>query len=300
MLDPSHGDHFRAPSGRDVADRFEDIRTYVAVVDSGGVNAAAAHLGIAKSAVSRRLGELETRLGVKLIERTTRSFELTALGRDYHRRASEILASLNALDEGLGTGKTTVADITVSIEAGLPPRLLLPAIATFQASEAAAPVRLGVVADPDPRAVDVVVGTAADRKCESRRIGSFRRLLYASPAYLEMHGTPASAAALSDHRRIATASVGDWVVAGRAKARPAAILVVDEIEEALIAATCGIGVAQLPDFVALDAVSRGDLIAILEDSAAAPVEVHASYLRDRSVAVKHFVDALALRTTLSG
>jgi DNA-binding transcriptional LysR family regulator len=66
-----------------VADKYEDLRTYVAVIDNGGINAAAAALDIAKSAVSRRLGQLEERLGATLIIRTTRSFEPTAAGRRY-------------------------------------------------------------------------------------------------------------------------------------------------------------------------------------------------------------------------
>lgn len=66
--------------GCTVADRFEDLRTYVTIVDHGGVNAAAAAMGIARSAVSRRLSDLEARIGVTL-ERTTRHFEPTSAGR---------------------------------------------------------------------------------------------------------------------------------------------------------------------------------------------------------------------------
>ncbi|TPG16405.1 LysR family transcriptional regulator [Sphingomonas koreensis] len=116
--------------GSKVADKFEDLRNFAAVVENGGVNAAAAALGIAKSAVSRRLGELEARLGVSLVERSTRRFEPTALGRDYYTKATTILAALDALDAGMGDS-AVVSTVKVMSEPSLMTSLVAPALASF-------------------------------------------------------------------------------------------------------------------------------------------------------------------------
>ena len=272
----------------------------MAVVDCGGVNAAAAQLGIAKSAVSRRLGELEARLGTRLIERTTRSFELTAVGRDYHRRAGEILASLAALDRSLGAEAAEAASITVIVEAGLSAWLLMPSVAAFQFRHDAIPVRITAEQDGNAETADVVISMTARRDRESRPIGSFRNLLCASPAYVEAHGAPTSAADLAGHPGVVAASSGGWELAARAEARPREILVVDRVEDALVAAACGIGLALLPDFVARATVERGELVSLLEGETCTPVTVNASYARNAPIAVRLLVDALAGQLPLEG
>jgi len=82
-------------------DRFADMQVYVSVVESGSISAAAERLNLAKSAVSRRLAELEARLGVSLIQRTTRRLNLTDSGRDYYTRCVAILADVEEAESAV-------------------------------------------------------------------------------------------------------------------------------------------------------------------------------------------------------
>ena len=127
--------------GSTVADKFEDLRTFVSIVDNGGVNAAAAAMGMARSATSRRLSDLEARIGVTLIERTTRRFEPTAAGRSYLRRAREILVAIDELDSGSG-GAFGDAAVNVAVSDALALAAVLPAIATFLEDNVGAAVAL--------------------------------------------------------------------------------------------------------------------------------------------------------------
>jgi DNA-binding MarR family transcriptional regulator len=92
-------------AGDDVADRFEDLRTLLMVISAGGVSAAAAEMGIAKSAVSRRLTDLEKRLGASLIDRSSRRLKLTVVGADYASRARSVMAEIDALDASVAVAE---------------------------------------------------------------------------------------------------------------------------------------------------------------------------------------------------
>jgi DNA-binding transcriptional LysR family regulator len=186
-------------------DRFEQMRLFTAVVDAGGFSAAAERLDLAKSVVSRRVSELENRLGVRLLNRTTRRISLTENGRLFHRRATALLTEL----------EETEAEITQA-QGALRGRLRIACPMSFGLLHLSAAVsdfmtaHPGLVPDLDlnDRQVDLVhegldlavrIGELADSSLIARRLSPIRRLLCASPGYLETHGEPRRPMELERH-----------------------------------------------------------------------------------------------------
>lgn len=287
-----------------MADRFEDLRNYVAVVSNGGVNAAAEALGIAKSAVSRRLSDLEARLGVTLIDRTTRRFELTAIGRDYHQRAVAILASLDDLDRNVAGSRAPSERLRVSADSELVTHLLAPALARFQAENDNMVVDLSVVGSDPAAGVDVVILTSAPSARKSgkeRRLGEFRRLLCGAPTLLEARGSPASIPELADYPGIAVRGQdAGWMLDGSGAQPCHVVMIVPDTASAIAAAIGGAGLAQLPEFAARDAIDRGKLAVVLAERLSKTVDVVASYPQESPAKVSLLLDYLAETLAFSG
>lgn len=285
-----------------MADRFEDLRNYVAVVSNGGVNAAADALGIAKSAVSRRLAELEARLGVALIDRTTRRLELTAVGRDYHRRAVELLSSLDELDQSVGGKRAVVERLKVSADEELAP-MVAAALASFQRVHPGIIIALTLLAGGISESADLVVTTseASTAGREGVHVGEYRAILCASPDYLNASGEPASTADLSDHAVVGTAAqAGGWTFDGRPNQPFRAVITVPDAICAELAAAKGAGIAQLPEFVVRNALNDGRLRRVLADKASPTRTVLATFATDSSVSVRQLADHLAAKLDLKG
>jgi DNA-binding transcriptional LysR family regulator len=187
-------------------DVYEEMRNFVRVVEAGSISRAAEQLGLAKSGVSRRLADLESRLGVLLLTRTTRRSSLTDAGRMYYEGAVRLLSNVAELD-------MLVADSEASLEG----RLRLAAPLSFglahlaPAIEAFMQTHPGVLIDIDfsDRQIDLVaqgvdlairIAELRDSSLKARRICPIRLMLCASPVYLERHGTPRRPEELLQHR----------------------------------------------------------------------------------------------------
>ena len=275
-----------------MADKFEDLRTYVTVVTCGGVNAAAAELGIAKSAVSRRLSDLEARLGVALIERTKRSFEVTAVGREYFRRANEILNTLKQLDEHVGADGPA-RTVTVSAPAAVLIHLIAPALARLARQSDLKPIHL---TERGSGATDIAitVGRGTPDGFAVREVGRFDKIVCAAPKYLEARGTPQLTADLASHHGIAIVGAGDtdWLLVGGAPRPPAIVLSVPDEETGLAAALAGIGLVQLQDFVAADAIRSARLVQVLKSSTPPDSGIWLTHADDAPTSVRSIADAL--------
>lgn len=285
-----------------MTDKFEDLRTYVAIVESGGINAAAEALGIAKSAVSRRLGELETRLGVTLIERTTRRFELTEHGREYHRGAIAVLASLDELDDGVGSNISAPTPITICAEQDIGPRLVASALASFRIdADAYVDLAVGEPGTSDRQSYDIWIkeeGRATNGR-EARRIGEFDRVLCAAPSYLAERGTPTTLKDLTTHACISiTGATWRFDAATPRKLRP--VMVVPSAEMALIIAIAGAGLVQLPDFVAREAIDDGRLTSVLDERRPRSTPVEIVYAANCTGRIKRLVEHLAAAIQFNG
>ena len=292
-------------------DRFEDLRTFVAVVENQSFARAANRLGIVKSAVSRRVRDLEERLGVRLINRTTRQVGLTAAGALLYERCLELLSALEQAEEAVSAAAASLTGaIRVSAPMSFGIHCVAPAVADFLDRNAAVSIELFL----DDRIVDIVgegfdlalrIANLPDSTLIARRIGPVSHALCASPAYLARHGTPASPDDLRHHRGIAYSNVKPtayWRLRDPVSGRDIDVQVQcplqcnngDAIREAAIA---GFGIAALPTFIVHDAVKRGELHVLLADHRRMPVPLHAVLPPGRHIPrrVRALVDFLVQR-----
>lgn len=280
-----------------MADKFEDLRNYVAVIDSGGVNAAAAALGIAKSAVSRRLSELEQRLGVDLVNRSARSFEPTAVGRRYYERARELLDGLAALDaEAISAPGSPGAPLTVVAGASLAP-VTAAALAELARTGAAVIEIADVAILPDGSAPDVFIGAAPlDADDYERRAGPAAGMsVVASPTWLAEVGRPKSFADLRALPGVAvsTRPDGGWRFGDEGVHSPTVRLSVHDDASALAAAVAGAGVARVPTHLAAEAITAGKLEQVLRAREPAPARLEIWIRKDAGGAARGLADHLA-------
>ena len=179
-------------------DRFLAIAAFVKVVEAGSFARAAERLDVSVSSVSRHVSDLEAHLDARLLNRTTRRLSLTEIGRAFHERCVQLLADLEEAEESAGEG--TVAPrgtlrLTSSITFGA--RHLAPAIAAFMSRYPA--MRFDV--ELSDRAVDIVeegfdiavrIGAIGSQNLVGRRIGTTQLVCCAAPAYIKLHGAPAT------------------------------------------------------------------------------------------------------------
>lgn len=185
--------------------QFEDMNLFVRIVESGSITATADQMNIAKSAVSRRLMELENRLGVQLLNRTTRKSSLTEAGQVYYRQALNILSDTSDLNNLVSQGTTELrGKLKVSLPVSFGLLHLTPVINKFAAMH---PELLFDLHFAD-RQIDLVeegfdlairIADLADSSLMAKRITTIRHTLAASPDYLLKHGVPQTPKDLRDH-----------------------------------------------------------------------------------------------------
>jgi len=184
------------------------MQFFVLVARLGSLAAAARAIDLTPPAATRRLALLESRLGVRLVNRTTRSISLTSEGETYLEHATRILAEVREMEEVVSQGRATPRGLLrVNATLGFGRTAIAPLVSAFAVRYPDVEVLVEVTDKP----IDLVdsgfdlairFGTLPDKRLNARRILSNRRFLCASPAYLERHGTPATLADLASHRCI--------------------------------------------------------------------------------------------------
>lgn len=276
-------------------DTLESMRSFVRVVDAGGFSSAARDLGLPKSTVSRQVSRLEDRLGVRLLNRTTRSLSLTDVGQSYYERCRRIVEDVSEAELAvtrLSDHPTGLLRVTAPLTFGQD--FLGAPIASFLAEHD--DVELQV--DLTDRIVDVVedgydcairVGKLADSSMVARKLGPANISLYAAPSFLAKHGTP------QDERELRQLEVFQYSFSRSATATGVSTsrLRTNNGEVLRAAAVAGLGVAQIPDFMAAASVARGQLVPILP-ALTSTGGVYALYPHNRhlSAKVRAFVDHL--------
>lgn len=270
---------------------------FVAVVSHGSFTAAAEALRVTKSAVSKSVTRLESRLGVKLIHRNTRSISLTAEGELYFASSKAALEQLNLAEEELEVRSNTPSGLlrlTAPISFGQ--RMLMSLISDMALQYP----MLRMEIDFSDKARDLMtegfdmairLGPLPDSTdLVATRLAKQRLIICASPDYLALNGKPQTLKELDSHRCIAGLSADgqqSWLVCEhsgqtlRYDVEPAYSF--SNGEAALKAAVSGLGVVQLPDWLCGYALSDGSLVAILDDIEAAPTPISALWPRNRSV-----------------
>jgi DNA-binding transcriptional LysR family regulator len=269
--------------------RFEELEAYVAVVDSQGFGNAADRLGIAKSMVSRRVSDLERRLGVQLLQRTTRRQSMTDAGREFYERAARLLDDLNEAEQ-------TVADSQCSLSGKI--RLALPL--GFGVRQLAQPVSEFLAGHPDisididlnDRQVDLIeenidlairIADLEDSSLVARRLASVHVVTCASPDYLQRHGEPHHPEELADHELLVYSNVAvgrQWssevdgkMVSPRVRYRLSA-----NNGEFLAAVACrGEAIVRGPLALLQDHIERGELLPILRQYPRPAIGMYAVY-----------------------
>jgi DNA-binding transcriptional LysR family regulator len=259
-------------------DNLNELVAFVRVAEARSYVAASRVLGVSASAVGKSISRLETKLGVRLFHRSTRSIALTDEGAVFHERCRRILEELEEAQAELATSITAPKGrLRISVPAA-GHRLLMPILPAFR--QAYPHVELDI--DFSDRLVDLIdegfdmvirSGELTDSRLAARRLCPFRFKLCASPAYLAEHGVPAQPADLASHLclRFRFPSTGKWQAwhlsqPGREPAEltlPTAITL-GSIEATRAAAIGGLGIAYLPDFAVRDALQDGSLQTTLE------------------------------------
>jgi DNA-binding transcriptional LysR family regulator len=287
-------------------DAFSEIGVFTRVVDLRGFTRAAQNLGLTPSGVSRIVSRMEHRLGVRLLNRTTRSLSLTDEGAAYYERCSRILAELE--DAHAMLAKTTATPrgrLRVDVPVVLADFVVGPALPRFLEQYPDVAVDLTVrdrVIDPTSEGVDVVVRLAPTRDSElvSRRLGRARSILAASKAYLAKHGRPRTLAELREHACIVYPSnTGPlpWRIKGRSgevSFAPRSRLAAGSGNVLTHAALGGLGIIQTFEYHVANELARGELEILLEDLEPEPRIVQALFAKEKSAIpkVRAFVDFL--------
>jgi DNA-binding transcriptional LysR family regulator len=291
-------------------DKFIEIQTFVHVVETGSLSAAADRMDIAKSAISRRLAELEGRLGVQLLKRTTRSIKLTESGRRFHQSCLRILADMKESELAVATEHATLSG-TIRIAAPLSFGVhhLSPVLNTFQKTHPQLSLDLSL----DDSQINLLeagfdlglrIGKLDDSSLIARRLAPIRRITLASPDYLREHGEPQSPEELKQHTGLTYTNMPEaqlWqftrpdgsVVSVRVPGH----LKANNGEFLLNAAIDGLGVLVSTTFIACNAIEQGLLKPILCEFEPRPVSLYAIYPSQRHLPrrVRTLIDFLAER-----
>lgn len=293
-------------------DHANEMAAFVRVVDAKGFSAAAPALGLTPSAVSKLVTRLEARLGVRLLQRTTRALHLTQEGEAFYELARRIVDEIETLESRIVDGRGTpqgVLRVTTSL--AFATHQLTPILAEFLARYPA--IQFALL--PTDRMVDMVeegvdiairIGRLADTSFMARRIGEDKRVICASPDYLARHGTPRQPQDLLRHQCILSrerAHLNRWSFRIEGEIREIEVggrLSVDEGDTQLQLTLQGIGIVRLTRLTVAQAVRAGRLVSLLPDfSAEQPLPINAVYPHRRHLAPKvpAFVDFLIEKFT---
>jgi DNA-binding transcriptional LysR family regulator len=281
------------------------MAAFVRVVDAKGFSAAAPALGLTPSAVSKLVTRLEARLGVRLLQRTTRALSLTAEGEAFYAAARRIVGEIAALEAEIGDRRGTphgLLRVTTSLTFST--HQLTPMIGEFLARYPAIQLELmptDRVVDMIEESIDVAirVGRLPDSSFMARKIGDDVRLVCAAPSYLAAHPAPQRPEDLVHHNCILSrdrAHLNRWPFRIDGHVREIEVngrVAVSEGEAQLRLALQGLGIVRLTRLTLTGAIKRRELVPLLLDySAEEPVPIHAVYPHRKHLASKvmAFVD----------
>ena len=288
-------------------DQFHLMKVFVAVGELESFAAAARRLAISPAAVTRAITALEEQLGVKLLLRTTRSVRLTEAGGRYLEDTRHILASITEANEAAaGINAAPKGDLAVTAPILFGKKFVMPCIVGYLQQYPEVDVSaffLDRVVNLVEEGMDVAVriGQLPDSGLKALRVGKMRRLLCASPEYLQRHGTPRHPSELQGHAVIAAGNLSprtDWRFGAlddptliRVKPR----LTVTSNDAAIAAASAGLGIARLLSYQVADELAAGHLQVILAEYEEAPWPIHILHRESKygSTKVRTFIDILA-------
>lgn len=299
-------------------DRFEAMRLFARVVERRSFTKAAADLALPRSTATEAVQQLEARLGVRLLQRTTRSVAPTLDGEAYYRRCLKLLDELDETENAFRRASPR-GELRVDVQGALARRFLLPGLPAFLATYPELRLRMTEgdrLVDLVAEGVDCVLrlGTPADGAPSSsgmaaRRVALLPEVTCAAPAYVDRHGAPQSPADLARHHMVGFSRPdGGWhpleVTEGaavRQVAVPAAV-VVSSAESSLAMGLLGLGLIQVPRYRAEEHLASGALVEVLTAHPPTPTPVNLLWPRDRQLSARTrvFIDWAAERLAGAG
>lgn len=290
-------------------DRLTEMQIYIAVAECEGFAAAARRLGISPPVATRAVADLEARLGVKLLNRTTRYVRATDAGQRYLEDARRVLVAAYEADEAaVGINTEPRGHLTVTAPVLFGRIYVMPGIVDylqrFPATEVSA-LFVDRVVNLLEEGVDVAlrIGELGDSSFKALRVGSVRRVLCASPDYIARHGLPVNPEALTNHPIIVATNLGaniewrfmrdDKPLTVRIKPR----LSVTSNDSAIEAAVRGLGITRVMSYQVAPELESGKLKIVLSEFEPAPVPIHILHREGRYAATKirSFIDLMAER-----
>jgi DNA-binding transcriptional LysR family regulator len=290
-------------------DRLHELEVFVAVADAGSFARAATRLRRSPPAVTRAISALETRLGARVFNRTTRSLTLTDVGERFLDSARRVLSDLEIAEkEAVGEAATPQGHLTLTASVTFGRSAVAEVVADFLQQfprVTASVVLLDRVVNLVEEGIDVAVriGPLPDSTLMARRVGAVRRVLVASPDYLLRRGTPAQPADLKAHAMIGFTGLmphREWRFGdgqGRGSVGLSSVFEINDAVAALHAAERGHGITIALSYMVHDQIGAGRLVQVLEAITPPPQPVHLVHAQTRIVApkIRAFVDFAAPR-----
>lgn len=303
-------------------DRFDAMQAFVRVVEAGSFTKAAETLQLSKTSVTQLVQQLEARLRVKLLNRTTRKVNVTADGAAYYERVVRLLADMDDAETSLSSAtEAPRGRLRVDVPSPLARMVLVPALPAFHAQCPDIQIDMGAsdrLVDLIGDRVDCVIrgGEIVDPSLVARRVGDLQLRVCAAPSYLQRLGTPLHPRDLEDsqHRIVGFLSSRT----GRLLSYPLRrdgecidvqarhVLAVDDGNAYLAAGLAGLGVLWLPDYMSSAHLARGELLPLFEDWQLDPMPMYLAYAPNRHVSAKLrvFIDwvvaLMALHAPIAG
>lgn len=288
-------------------DRLDAMRAFTRIVERRSFTLAAEDLGLPRSTLTDVVKALETRLGVRLLNRTTRTVSPTLDGEAYHNRCLGILAEVEDA-EGAFTGAVPRGLLRVDLQGTLARRFLLPELPAFRARYPEIQIHIGEgdrLVDLVREGVDCVVraGEPRDSGLVGRRVALLEEGTWASPAYLLHHGVPEHPDALDGHKMVGiqnTARHGLFPLEFQMETGVKEVVLPCDVsvtgaESFVLLARLGFGMIQTPRYHVADALAAGDLVPVLTAWPPTPTPISVLYPENRQLSprVRVFIDWVA-------
>jgi len=282
-------------------DRLDTMKTFVRVVETGSFTKAAHNLGISRATVTQLIQQLEARLQMKLLNRTTRKVNVTADGAAYYERLVPLLADLDEIESSLPSAASLPRGVLrVDMPSPFATLILMPALPQFHARYPDIVLELGAsdrMVDVIGENVDCVIrgGEITDQSLVARPLAQLQLGVYAAPAYLARAGTPRHPRELEDgaHRIVRfrwRSSASSPYVLQRGEEtvtiRGQHVLSIDDGNAYLAAGLAGMGALWLPDYMARAAVASGALLPLFAGWRIAPMAMSLAYPPNRHLSKK--------------
>lgn len=294
-------------------DRIDLLQVFMRVAETGSFTRAADRLGLPRATVSTAVQQLETRLGARLLHRTTRRVGLTPDGEVMLERARALVADMEDMEQQFLPAHGQVSGrLKVDVPSRIARRLIAPALPGFFERHPAVELELG----SSDRAVDLVlegvdcalrVGPLASSSLVARPLGHFTLINCASPAYLARHGTPRTPADLLQHMAVNYASPTsgraapwEWQRDGETMSlRMRSQVAANNAETYIACALAGLGLIQIPAYDVREHLAAGELVEVLPEARAEPLPVQLVYPHRRNLSRRMQAFAAWLETVLA-